>query len=178
MKQYFGPLLAFTLFSASAASVLAAEECPAGEAKAAFSKNLKGLKNYKFNKTKDLIKEEFQMADGTKVQSTLGGCAHFGRSLTFTIPKEKNQPKNFDSKYWLDRANTLLSKLPKPNDISSGIHSELNEADKKLLSQVPIADGKRYVLEAADSGGYDTASLVVTDQGSTMQIEVSVITAL
>lgn len=152
------------------------DDCVAGEAKADFSAKMSGLKNYKFNKSKSKeVTESFDLMDGTHVTALQGGCAHFGRSIIFTLndPTLKDEPKA-----WIEKALAMLEKLPKPNNISKTLALELKEQEATLLKSKPQMTNEGRTIEATDKDGYDTVGLSLTPKGKQSEFKVWVSTAL
>jgi hypothetical protein len=169
--------VALMLFVFLSSVSLAAEpddyECVAGEATAAFSAKVNGATGYKRIKSKkDLdLTEKFQLQNGTSVTVTQGGCAHFGRSVSFTIPKTKLAKET--AKEMIARAIGLLNQLPKPNSIAKDLHDSI-ELQKKALLKAKIydQDGK-FGIESTNENGYVTIGLEASEAKGSLQFLIS-----
>lgn len=168
------------VFEPLLAPLFADDDCVAGNPTPAFSPKLSQLRNYKMNQEKkqNLITETFQFKDGTAVLVSQGGCVHFDRTVTFTVKSSTRESQKFNSKLFISQANELLSKLPIPNSISKQLQFELKKQKEELLKQNPIIQGNKYELEATDPEGYETVRLEMLKKGSTVDISVSLNTAL
>ena len=108
-------------------------DCVAGEARAAYSSGTPGIRSYKVkhDKSESFVMETFATDRFEKVQVTQGGCAHYDKAATFTVPslKEKNQPVAV----WIARAKSNLNLLPESKEHVKDYLLKLLESQKPGL---------------------------------------------
>lgn len=176
MKKFILATASILIFVAP--PLFADDDCVVAKATPAFLSQRSQLQHYKVRREKNIVIETFQLKDGTDVQVSQGGCVHFDKSVTFTLHGTKGKTPLPDSKLLITQANDLLSKLPSSNPMGKALQTQLKKQKEALLTQQPILQGQKYELEASDSNNYETMRLERIVKGSTVEVTISVNTAL
>jgi hypothetical protein len=103
------------------------------------------------------VTEEIELADGTRIAFTVGGCAHYAWSLVFHV-------RVTDPERRLDAAEALLRRTPMGDPLAVDMADRIKNRSRRA----PRNPAGPWDIDCGDAN----CSVDATDDGTTLRLEV------